>query len=162
MMLHNRNGFSLLEGILSLGILAIIIPIIMSSFYLQETISKNNRDTWKQIDIMNDFCTFVQLNDFNYIKQLSEQDSALYVVNNNQNDIIFREFVSQDIWEHSQSTDKEYYIIQVQQISNLFADDKNTIKPYIPLICKLSKINQNDISNNKNDQNTLFVALKNY
>lgn len=153
------SGFSLLEIVLAIGILAIILPIAGSLFYAQQATNRQYKESWQQIDIINDFQTYTQIQNFDHIKQLSKRDAPIYIIEQEEDDIIFREFVDRDIWEHTNESNKEYFSIKISKINDVFTSDDEHICPYLPLMCKLSKIYTNGT---KNVHETPFISVKVY
>ncbi len=152
------KGFSLLELIFSLAIISIIIPTFSALFYIQIAIKNSNLDTLKEREIINDFLTFIDTQDYNKILHLIRNNTPLYVINSEDSDIIFRKFVPYD--ELNQDNIKsENYIIYIKMINNLFDTATGQTEPYIPLMCTLSKL---DSTNNINNTNQSFVTVKIY
>ncbi len=151
-------GFSLLELILAIGIMAILLPSAWALFHAQTVAQREHRASIQQIDIINDFHTFIQVQSFSDIKRISERNSPLYVIENEQDGIISREFVAKDEWLGVDEANKEYYAITVDRIGDLFDDDKIGACACIPLMCKLSKLTAGD----KQIECAAFVTVKNY
>lgn len=154
----SHKGFSLLELLLAIGILSIIIPATGSIFYTQITNKEGYKESIQQIDIINDFYTFTQIESFDRIKQISEQDTPFYVIDNEEDGIISREFVTKDVWMQTDESNREYYTVRISQIDNLFSDDNDGMQPYLSLMCKLSKL----CPNNSETNCAAFVAVKVY
>lgn len=159
--MNHRCGFSLLEIILSIGIFALIIPTFFALFYAQNNFANKHKNLIEQIEVINDFCSFVEISNFDYINKLAKQNSTLHVIENDEDGIVSRNFVPKDIWEHSDISKKECYLIKIEPIKNLFADNTMQMKPYLPLMCKLSKIDKHSDTNPENNYCT-FVTVKNY
>nr|MDE6432363.1 hypothetical protein [Opitutales bacterium] len=105
-----------------------------------------------------DFYTFTQIESFDRIKQISEQDTPFYVIDNEEDGIISREFVTKDVWMQTDESNREYYTVRISQIDNLFSDDNDGMQPYLSLMCKLSKL----CPNNSETNCAAFVAVKVY
>lgn len=158
MMRSLGSAFSLLELVLAIGILAIIFPLTGVLFYSQFGAQYGHKVHIEQLDIIHDFYAYTQVQDFEHIKRLAKQKEPIYVIDNEQDSIIVRKFVDYDTWARTNEREREYYTIRIDQIGKLFSDENVATRPYVPLICKLSKISPN----NTEKACTSFTAIKVY
>ncbi|MDR1255438.1 MAG: hypothetical protein LBJ94_00720 [Puniceicoccales bacterium] len=160
-------GFSLLEVTLAMGIFAFTAALFIGLIHSQALFEARNQDLAEGMEVMEDFCTFVETSSFEDVGKLADTRTTLYVVQSEDGSIIYRKFLPKVEWElvDGESEKRLDFAIQIEPMEALFADEKPKSRYYIPLLCKLLKVDRElhrTTPNALGENFSTFIAVKNY
>ncbi|MDR2720719.1 MAG: type II secretion system GspH family protein [Puniceicoccales bacterium] len=160
-----KAGFSLLEVVLTIGIFALATTLFTGWVGTQATAESRNQDLVESTEIIDDFCTFIEISSFDDIKALANAHSTLYVTQEEEDGILYRKFVPNSNLKPVDSVNQLGFAVEIESLKPLFADENSASRFYIPLACKLFKIGQNSnvrVQNSIDEKFFTFIAVKNY
>jgi hypothetical protein len=158
----NRNGFSLPEVVLAVGMFALAAVLFIGLLSVQTHFTAQNRDLAESMAILDDFCTFVDISSFSDIENLANERATLYVTESSEDNIAYRKFIAKNDWETSGRGEHFGHAVEIEQMGTLFADEDANSRCYIPLLCRLSKVNGKSRFPAMNRDFSMFVTIKNY
>jgi hypothetical protein len=162
---NRRYGFSLLEVTLAIGIFAFASVLFIGFANAQLYFETKNQTLSEAMDIMDDFCSFVEISSFDDIKGFKDANAILYVTEEEEGEIIYRKFVPREVWEMSHGGKLTGYAIGIEPMEALFAGEDPEFRYYIPLTCKLFKVHKDlkrMIPDGIGEDFFTFITVKNY
>jgi hypothetical protein len=162
---NRRYGFSLLEVVLAIGVFAFASVLFIGFANAQLYFETKNQTRSEAMDIMDDFCSFVEISSFDDIKGFKDANATFYVTEEEDGEITYRKFVPSEVWEMSHGGKLTGYAIGIEPMEALFAGEDSEFRYYIPLTCKLFKVDkdsQSMILDAIGEDFSTFIAAKNY
>jgi prepilin-type N-terminal cleavage/methylation domain-containing protein len=160
--MNGRNGFSLLEVVLAIGISAVAATFFAGLLNIQARFAAQNRDLAEGMEILDDFCTFVDTSSFGDMKTLADGRTIFCVTENSEDGIVYRKFVPKNDWELVHGREYLGYTVEIEQMEALFADEDARARCYIPMLCRICKWDGESRIPASDANFPTFVAVKNY
>jgi hypothetical protein len=158
-------GFSLLEVVLALGIFAFAAALFVGWIGAQTLVESKNRGFAEGMEIMDDFCAFVEISSFDDVKTLADSHATLYATAEEDGGIIYRKFVPKADLDTMDSGKRLGYAVEIEPMEPLFSGENPESRYYIPLSCKLLRVSK-DFSamaeGNVGEDFSTFITVKNY
>jgi hypothetical protein len=155
----------LLEVVLATGVFAFAAALFIGLINVQMSFEAKNRNLAEGMKIMEDFGVFVEISSFEDIKKLNNEHATLYAAEEEEDDIVYRKFMTKSDWELVDDSKRLGYAVEIKPMGALFADENPKERYYIPLTCRLLKINEEShdlISSDIGENFSTFVTVKNY
>jgi len=132
---------------------------------VQVFFESKNRDLAESMEIMEDFCAFVEISSFEEIRKLRDAHTTLYATEEEDDDIIYRKFIPKSDWESGDGNKRLGYAVEIEPMAILFADENPKERYYIPLACRILKVNEDPhrlVLSGIGEDFSTFVTVKNY
>jgi arginine deiminase len=161
-MARRVGGFSLLEVVLAVGVFALAATLFASLISVQARFAAQNRDIAESMEILDDFCTFVDVSSFEAIEKLANERATLYVTEDSEDNIFYRKFTAKNDLAAADMEQSSRHTVEIERMATLFTDEGTSQRSYIPLLCRLSRINGGASVLASNGDFSMFVTVKNY
>ncbi|MDR2436190.1 MAG: type II secretion system GspH family protein [Puniceicoccales bacterium] len=158
-------GFTLLEVALAIGIFTFAAALFAGWIGAQSAAESGNRSLVESSEIIEDFCAFIEVSSFDDIKALANVRATVCVTQEEEEGILYRKFIPNGNSKLIDGGEQPSYAVEIEPMESLFADENPASRPYIPLACKLFKIDKNFNTQTRGSAGEdffTFITVKNY
>jgi hypothetical protein len=148
-----------------MGMFAFAAALFVGLINVQMSFESKNRDLAEGMEIMEDFCAFVEISSFEDIRKLRDAHTTLYATEEEDDDIIYRKFIPKSDWASVDGNKRLGYAVEIEPMAILFADENPKERYYIPLACRILKVNEDPLGlvlSGIGEDFSTFVTVKNY